>query len=103
MNYIDNLAFRVYAKTLPESPEPITVDVAADYWPLYRAYAVLALAKGAAVTSEDVHDAWSAWQAGINTAHPSLIAFDELRPEIRALDAPYRDAIHAVAAELARP
>lgn len=72
-------------------------DNSDDYAPLWLAYAVLATTKGMSTTSKDVHDAWSAWaEVHHKGEHRSLIAFDELTPEVQALDDPYRDAIHAV-------
>lgn len=93
MSYIDKIADRINA----------TMDAAplSDEWrPLFRIYAVLALVKGTGTTLEDVHDAWSAFTAGTRPDHRSLIPFDELTEEVQLLDAPYRDAIHAVAREL---
>lgn len=93
MNYIDKIADRINAKT---DTDPLT-----DEWrPLYRLYAVLVLVKGTGTTLEDVHDAWAAFTAGTRPDHRSLIPFDELTEEVQVLDAPYRDAIHAVAREL---
>lgn len=64
---------------------------------LLRIYAVLALAKGPLVTREDVHNAWAAWKSHTTTGHRSLVPFDCLAPEVRALDEPYREAIAKVA------
>ena len=93
MNYIDELAGDIYRESEPD-PRPLG-------WYedriLYRMYAVLALAKGEAVTNEDVHDAWSAWACEDNDTHPSLVPFDELAPHVQRLDEPYTMAIRRVA------
>jgi len=69
---------------------------------LLRIYAVLCLVKGTKTSREDVHDAWSAWTAGMgDPKHRSLIPFDELSAHMQELDATYQDAIVAVAARLA--
>jgi hypothetical protein len=90
MNYIDRLACDIYA--INDSGEPNAEDMV-----LYRIYAVLALAKGVETTAKDVHDAWSAWQAGIFPEHRSLIPFDELPIHTQLLDDDYVDAIRMVA------
>ena len=67
---------------------------------LYLIYAVLVLAKGLGTVPADVHDAWSAWSAAIDNRHRSLVPFNDLSPEVQALDDPYVDAIRTVAREL---
>ena len=90
MSYIDEIADRINAEL---DSEPLS-----DEWrPLYRIYAVLALAKGTDTTLRDVHDAWSAYTAGTRPDHRSLIPFDDLTEDVQRLDTPYRDAIHSVA------
>lgn len=90
MNYIDEIADRISAR--------VDDDPLSDEWrPLFRIYAVLALAKGTDTTLRDVHDAWSAYTAGTFPEHRSLVPFDDLTEEVQALDAPYRDAIHHAA------
>jgi hypothetical protein len=93
LSYVDEVADAIRARVatgrLPNA------DTAA----LFRLYAVLALAKGEAVTLQDVHDAWAAWMSGRDPEHASLRPFDELSAEVQDADAPYRDAIHAVARE----
>lgn len=64
---------------------------------LFRLYAVLARAKGDAVTAEDVHDAWCAWMYDRDPNHEALIPFGELTSEQRALDDPLVAAIRAAA------
>jgi hypothetical protein len=92
--YLDELACRIAALAEPGA------GMGPDDLKLYRLYALLARAKGEATTLEDVHDAWSIWQADIRPDHKSLVPFARLHPEVQALDAPYRDAIHAAAREL---
>ncbi len=89
--YIDALAQKIWAET-----EGAGVPDRQSY-PLYRMYAVLALVRGEETSNENVHDAWSAWQAGIRPNHPSLVPFDQLAPKIQDLDTLYRDAIRRVA------
>ena len=62
---------------------------------LFRLYAVLALAKGSAVTAEDVHNAWAAWMSEREPEHPSIRPFDELPAHVQRQDEPYVDAIRA--------
>lgn len=100
--------------TMTEEPEPNTYirdaagKIAAQlgesyYWAsdidreLYRLYALLALVKGTATTLEDVHDAWSVWQVGINLGHQSIVPFGELTAEVQELDGRYAVAIWRVA------
>jgi hypothetical protein len=61
-------------------------------------YALLALTVGNGCTSEHVHDAWAAWRAATHPDHPSLLPYDQLTPEVRALDSKYAAAIREVAA-----
>lgn len=88
MNYIDELAHRIFALSEPERAAPTMSDMV-----LYRMYAVLALAKGAAVTAEDVHNAWAAWAARYEPAHRSLVPFDKLPQAVQRLDETYVEAI----------
>ncbi len=88
MNYIDRLAASI-AKECGDEWE----DITRNDQRLYRLYAVLGQAKGPSVTREDVHNAWSAWQSDTGPNHRSIIPFDELAPDVQALDQPYVDAI----------
>jgi hypothetical protein len=93
LTYIDALGDAIRRVVPPELlPE-------GDTAPLFRLYAVLALAKGESAVLEDVHDAWAAWMAGQNPKHKSLKPLQELPPATRAADQPYLDAIRAVARE----
>ncbi len=89
--YIDRLARRVY-RAAGDGGHPSEAEM-----PLYRMYAVLVLAKGEETTRRDVHDAWAAWQAGIDPSHRSLVPFEGLLPRVQALDQPFVEAIHVVA------
>jgi hypothetical protein len=66
---------------------------------LLRLYALLVLAKGADTTLRDVHDAWALWRNETQPDHRSLIPFEQLSPDVQALDRPYMEAIHAVASD----
>lgn len=93
MNYIDQLAAQIRAEV------PAEVVPAGDVDALFRLYAVLVLAKGAQVTDEDVHDAWSAWVASHDPDHESLVPFVELDDEAASADAPFTAAIRKVAGD----
>ena len=91
MTYLDlaaeDIRRRVPEKVLPEGDTEL----------LFRLYAVLLLAKGADVTTADVHNAWSAWMQTSHPDHQSLRPFEELDIETRAADEPYVEAIRAAA------
>lgn len=99
MNYIDKIAGMI-ARDIGDQPNDDGVYAEIN---LYRNYAVLLLAKGVTTTPEDVHNAWSAWQASIRPRHHSLIPFEMLNTDTQALDAPYVLAIHRVARRLGAP
>ena len=63
---------------------------------LFLIYAVLLLAKGEAVTREDVHNAWVAWMIGKDEQHESIVPFATLPPDIQAEDSPFVRAIRTV-------
>jgi hypothetical protein len=94
MIYIDEIAAdiagRVPAHLLPDE----------DTKPLFRLYALLALAKGDRVSAADVHDAWAVWMTERNSDHRSLKPFSELDAETRRSDEPFVEAIRAAAAAL---
>jgi hypothetical protein len=69
---------------------------------LFLIYAVLLFAKGAQVTCEDVHNAWTAWMLTRGKEHRSMVEFDRLAPATQAEDQPFVDAIVGVAARYAR-
>lgn len=64
-----------------------------DAMRLLRLYALLGHAKGPAVTSWDVHDAWSVWRVETMPDHPALVPWPELERDVQVLDDKYRDAI----------
>lgn len=91
MTYLDAVADEIRAAVrqdaLPDN----------DMTELFRLYAVLLLAKGDAVTREDVHNAWVAWKLGRGEQHESLVPFADLDPPTQAEDGPFVLAIRAVA------
>ncbi len=91
MTYLDSVAAdirnAVQADALPEG----------DTTGLFRSYAVLLLAKGGAVTGEDVHNAWVAWMASKGEDHESMVPFNQLPTETQAEDSPFVEAIRSVA------
>jgi hypothetical protein len=95
MSYLDDIAKtirgHVPAHALPDG----------DLHALFRLYAVLALAKGDAVTAEDVHNAWAAWMQENHADHGSLRPFAELDHATQTEDDPYVEAIRAAARDLA--
>jgi hypothetical protein len=94
MSYLDDVAAAIRRHLPPDGDAPGDPDR------LFRSYAVLALAKGEAVTAQDVHNAWAAWMQDIDAGHAALRPFEELDAETRAADDPFVDAIHAAAREL---
>jgi hypothetical protein len=85
MNYVDETKARLNI-VLPGLPEE-----------LLELYVLLVFVKGKDCTLEDVHDAWSIWRNQTNPTHKSLIPFDELTDEVKALDRPYMLGIRQVA------
>ena len=96
VSYIDDIAQDIYTYAEGDWVYPISERSDAD---LYRIYAVLCLAKGQQTTARDVHNAWSAWTSSASPSHRSLIPFECLSTTVQALDMPYVQAIHRVAAE----
>lgn len=94
LNYLDELGARIQAQ-VPKADLPDEKTGG-----LFRIYAVLLLAKGAAVTSEDVHNAWVAWMAGFDAGHEALVPFEDLDPAVASDDEPFVDAIRIVAKAL---
>lgn len=88
-SYIDRIAIAIH-----EAAEPLT-DPTEDL-SLYRFYAVLLLAKGEAVTDEDVHNAYAAWASEHQPDLRSLVPFGALPEHVQQLDRPYTAAIHTV-------
>jgi len=91
MTYLDAVADEIRAAVRQDAlPDD-------DITELLRLYAVLLLAKGDAVTREDVHNAWVAWMLERGEQHESLVPFADLDPATQAEDEPFVIAIHAVA------
>ncbi len=93
MNYIDELAAAIRSKVDPDILPKTDVDR------LFRIYAALALAKGAAVTAEDVHNAWAAWECDRKPNSPSIMPFDRLSADVQRTDEPFVDAIQQAVRE----
>lgn len=89
-SYIEEIAIAIHG-----AAEPL-VEPTEDL-PLYCIYAVLLLAKGAAVTDEDVHNAYAAWASEHLPNLRSLVPFGALPEYVQQLDRPYTAAIHTVA------
>ena len=93
MSYLDDLGAAIRAR-VPDDKLP---DRELD--PLFRLYAVLALAKGEGGTAEDVHNAWSAWMADREPDHGALRPFADLDATTQAADEPYVEAIRSTVRE----
>lgn len=96
MTYLDALATEIEHRV----PRDLLPDDGTDS--LFRLYALLVLAKGRAVSAVDVHNAWSAWMQERDPGHRSIKPFDELDADTQASDAPFVEAIRAVAEHLGR-
>ena len=91
--YIDELAAAIRAATPPDRlPNEDGLD------DLFRLYALLALVKGEAVTTLDVHNAWAVWMTNRGEDHESVVPFDMLARETQAEDEPFATAIRQAAA-----
>jgi hypothetical protein len=95
VSYLDDIAATIRDHVAPGSYPEEGSDA------LFRLYAVLALAKGEAVTRGDVHDAWSAWMQERDPCHRSLKPFHELDAETQAADEEFVAAIRSAARDLA--
>jgi hypothetical protein len=91
MTYLDADADLIRSH-LPEG-----TDVPEDSDSLFVLYAVLMRAKGPATQASDVHDAWSAWMAGIDPTHDSIRPYEDLPASVRDEDAPFLTAIRQAA------
>lgn len=87
MTYIDT------ARRMIEDEFPDLDDALRDL------YLVLALTLGAATTLQDVHEAWGVVESRKRPDHPSIIPFDDLKPEVQELDRKYAEGIWRVAAK----
>jgi hypothetical protein len=92
MNYLDVVATQIR----DQLPTELIPESDAD--DLFRAYAVLALAKGTEVSREDVHHAWVGWMLSRGQEHESMVPFVELDAKTQAEDSPFVTAIRHVAA-----
>jgi hypothetical protein len=93
--YLDDIARQIADELGPDAlPEEEGVSR------LLRSYAVLARAKGTAVTAEDIHDAWVAWMADKDPEHDALRPFSDLDAGARREDDPFVAAVRTVAARL---
>jgi hypothetical protein len=93
VNYIDQIAAAIGNRCDMRWPDE-------SERALLRLYAVLCLVKGERTCARDVHDAWSAWMSAQNGKHEYLVPFEELDPDIQALDDKYCAAIRKVAETL---
>lgn len=91
LTYISRLALEIRDE-VPTDKIPST-----NTEELFLLYAVLLLAKGEAVTREDVHNAWVAWMTSRGEQHESMVPFTELPANIQAEDSPFAYAIKRVA------
>lgn len=94
LNYLEADAALIVACLPEEIDDEITQQ---EQLALFYNYALLMRAKGVDTQLEDVHDAWAAWASAARPAHPALVPFEELTPEIQALDQPFLDAIREAA------
>lgn len=97
MNYLEHLAHAIAKRCSSDYERGDRYEL------LWLIYAVLCQSLGTAVTNEQVHDAWSAWQTVSDPFHRSALPFDLLSPAVQELDTEYRDAIRWVAAGVTRP
>jgi hypothetical protein len=95
VTYLDNLADEI-RREVPAGALP--ADETSD---LFRLYALLLLAKGEAVTRQDVHNAWVAWMSSRGEHHESMRPFAELPQSTQAEDSPFVLAIRRVASRRA--
>jgi len=92
--YLNDIATRIRAH-IPDDRMP---DDNAEE--LLLLYAVLLRSKGTDVTESNIHDAWSAWMAGLDETHESLVTYEDLTPETREQDGVFAKAVRQVAQEL---
>jgi len=95
--YLDDIAAKIRAH-IPKDRMP---DGDADE--LLRIYAVLLRAKGADVTRSDIHDAWSAWMAKRDSAHASLVAYENLPEDVQEEDRVFATAVRRASAQSGQP
>lgn len=91
MTYLEDIAQDI-RNAVPDDALPNE-----DTTSLFLSYAVLLLAKGEAVTGQDVHNAWVAWTLSKGEDHETLVPFSELSSETQSEDSPFVLAIRQVA------
>lgn len=97
-NYLQQIA-----KKIGEALEKVARLPSGDVDRLLTIYAVLLLAKGSATSSEDVHNAWTAWMSFEDASHKALVPYDRLDEETAASDLAFVAAIREVAVTLGVP
>lgn len=85
--YLEEIASAIRSR-VPEDALPQE-----DASELFLSYAVLLRAKGAGVTTSDVHDAWSAWKARTDPTHEAVVPFDRLDQHTAEQDEVFVQAI----------
>ena len=92
--YLDDIAARIRSHIANERMPDENAEE------LMRLYAVLLRAKGRDVTESDIHDAWSMWMTKYQKNHESLVPYEDLKPEVRAQDSVFANAVRQTAKEL---
>jgi hypothetical protein len=93
--YLDEIAAAIRAATpLDRLPDEDRLD------DLFRLYALLALAKGEAVTARDVHNAWGVWMLNRGEAHDRVVPYGDLAAEVQKEDEPFVISIREVSPQL---
>jgi hypothetical protein len=88
VTYVDDMKAQL-AERIPGQP-PALLDL----------YALIALRHGVNTSVADVHDAWALWRSRTHSSHPLIVPFDQLTPDVQALDEPYAAAIRDAAASM---
>lgn len=98
MVYLEAIAVAIYQYAEQRPAGSVYCDSDAEW---YRGYALLALAKGEAVTPQDIHDAWTAGTIRKLTpegaaAHPFCVPYPELPEEVQRWDDTYAETIQGI-------
>lgn len=88
MNYVQRLRAALAPK-LPDCDDTL-IDLYVLLGLMYSDMGVIA---------SDVHNAWAVWRNKTNPEHPAIVPFEQLSPEVQALDDKYVDAIVAAVRE----
>ena len=91
MNYLQKISTAIQQEVPSEALPKDNVD------DLFQIYALLLLAKGENVSSEDVHNAWAVWKLIKGEGHEALIPFEELSEGTQKEDQVFVQAIRRVA------